>query len=106
MATDKPLREALKRSATTLKRAGVPFALGGGYAIWARGGPERDHDVDLMITEEDVDHALAALERAGFRTERPAEDWLVKAFDGEQMVDLIYHPLGNRMTRELIERCD
>ena len=41
------LREALKLVAVALKESGVPFALTGGYAVWARGGPEPDHDVDF-----------------------------------------------------------
>lgn len=44
------LREALKRTAVTLKEAGVPFALAGGYAAWVRGGAEPDHDVDFVVT--------------------------------------------------------
>ena len=51
------LREALKRVAVTLKQAEVPFALAGGYAAWARGGPEPDHDVDFVVTEADAEPA-------------------------------------------------
>jgi len=42
------LREALKRVAVALKQTGRPFALMGGYAAWARGGPESGHDVDVI----------------------------------------------------------
>ena len=48
------LREALKRVAVSLKQSGIPFALIGGYAVWARGGPEPDHDVDFMVADEDA----------------------------------------------------
>ena len=48
------LREALKLVAVTLKEGEAPFALAGGYALWARGGPEPDHDVDFVIAEEDA----------------------------------------------------
>jgi hypothetical protein len=47
-----------------------------------------------MIKEGDVDRALEALEQAGMRPERPPEEWLVKAWDGEVLVDLIHHPCG------------
>ena len=84
------MREALKRTAVALKAAGVPFALGGGYAAWALGGPEPEHDVDFLVAEEAVEQAEQALSDAGLRVERPPEDWLFKAFDGDAMVDLIF----------------
>jgi hypothetical protein len=43
------LREALKLVAVTLKEGDAPFALAGGYALWARGAPESEHDVDFVV---------------------------------------------------------
>ena len=100
------IEHALKRSAAALREAQVPFLLGGSLASWARGGPETRHDLDLMIKPDDVERALSALEEAGMRIERPPEDWLVKAYDGEVLVDLIYHPMGLEITDEVIERGD
>ena len=100
------IEHALKRAAAALREAQVPFLLGGSLASWARGGPETRHDLDLMIKPADVDRALAALEEAGMRTERPPEDWLVKAYDGDVLVDLIFHPMGLEITDEVIERGD
>jgi len=108
MASDEqPFREiehALKRSAAALRDAGVPFLLGGSLASWARGGPETRHDLDLMIKPEDVERSLEALEGAGMRPERPPEEWLVKAWDGETLVDLIYCPKGMPIDDEVIAR--
>ena len=95
---------ALKRSAAALREANIPFLLGGSLASWARGGPETRHDLDLMIKEEDVEDALQALERVGMRREDPPEEWLVKAWDGDVLVDLIFHPKGMPITDEVIER--
>ena len=57
------LREALKTVAVALKEGslnkGAPFALAGSYALWARGGPEPDHDVDFMVAEQDAPAAMA-----------------------------------------------
>jgi hypothetical protein len=79
--SDEPLlRTALKRSASALKADGVPFALGGGYALWVAGGPEPSHDVDLVVAETDVELAATSLAAAGLRVERPPEDWLFKAY--------------------------
>jgi hypothetical protein len=75
---DSALRDAMKKVATALKGANVPFALSGGYASWARGGPEPVHDVDFVLLEDDVPRAVAVLEGAGMRIAEPPEDWLVK----------------------------
>jgi hypothetical protein len=84
------LLESLKRVATLLRDAGVRYALAGSGAVYARGGPVGTHDVDFVIHPDDVTKALAAAAEAGMRTERPPEDWLVKIYDGENMVDLIF----------------
>jgi predicted nucleotidyltransferase len=98
------IEHALKRSAAALRDADVPFLLGGSLASWARGGPETRHDLDLMIRPQDVERALEALTEAGMRPERPPEDWLVKAWDGETLVDLIYCPKGMPMDDEVLAR--
>jgi hypothetical protein len=88
------LEATLKKAASALRGAGVPFLLGGSLASWARGGPETRHDLDLMIKREDVERALAALTAAGMRADDPPEEWLVKAWDGDVLVDLIFSPKG------------
>jgi hypothetical protein len=98
------IEHALKRAAAALRDAGVPFLLGGSLASWARGGPETRHDLDLMIKPDDVERALEALEGAGMRPERPPEEWLVKAWDGETLVDLIYCPKGMPIDDDAIAR--
>ena len=100
------LREAMKKVAVELKRADIPFALAGGYAAFARGGPESDHDVDFYLRQEDVQAAENALDKGGLRVEYPPEDWLVKVYDGEAMVDLIHSPTDLKVTTELLERAD
>jgi hypothetical protein len=97
----------LKRSAGALREAGVPFMLGGGLACWARGGPESDHDLDLMVKPEDAEAALAALARTGMRAEKPPEGWLYKAFDEQDvMVDIIFAPVGLAITDEVLARAE
>jgi Uncharacterised nucleotidyltransferase len=98
------IEQALKKSGAALREAGVPFLLGGSLASWARGGPETRHDLDLMIKPEDVDAAVEALQAAGLRPEDPPEEWLVKAWDGSVLVDLIFAPKGMAMTDEVIAR--
>jgi hypothetical protein len=98
------IEHALKRSVAALREADIPFLLGGSLASWARGGPETRHDLDLIIKREQAEKALEALEQAGMRTERPPEDWLFKAWDGDTLVDLIYCPKGLPVDDELIGR--
>jgi Uncharacterised nucleotidyltransferase len=98
------IEHALKRAAGALRDADIPFLLGGSLASWARGGPESRHDLDLMIKPDDVERALEALSDAGMRPERPPEDWLVKAWDGDTLVDLIYCPKGLPMDDDVIAR--
>lgn len=98
------IEAALKKASAALREAQIPFLLGGSLASWARGGPETRHDLDLMLKHEDVDRALDALEQAGMRPERPPEEWLVKAWDGDVLVDLIHDPCGLPITDEVIER--
>lgn len=100
------LRAALKRTASALKQSGVPFALAGSYALWARGGPESEHDVDFMIAEDDVDTIAAALAESGLYARRPPEDWLLKLETDGVVVDLLHRGGGVPVGRELLERAD
>jgi hypothetical protein len=86
-----------------LDAAEVPYLLGGSMACWVNGSPPPTKDLDLALQPEDADRALAALEQAGLRPERPPEGWLVKAWHGDVCVDLIHEPLGIVIDRERIE---
>jgi predicted nucleotidyltransferase len=98
------LLATLKKAAAALREAEIPFLLGGGLACWVRGGPESDHDLDLMVREEDAERALDVLVREGMRPEKPPEGWLYKAWDDDVLVDLIFRPTGFPITDEVIER--
>ena len=97
------LRSALKLSASALKADGVPFALGGGYALWASGAPEPIHDVDMVVPEADVQGAVDSLAASGFQIERPPEDWLFKAYLDDDLVDVLHRLAGVPVERELID---
>jgi predicted nucleotidyltransferase len=98
--------DSMKRAAAALQAADVPFALGGGLACWVRGGPETEHDVDFMLTPENADAALEVLAEAGFRPEKPPENWLYKAYDDDVMIDLIFDPKGGPIHEGLLERAE
>ena len=101
-----PLVAAMKVAAAALRDAEIKFALAGGLAIWARGGPVTDHDVDILVKPEDAERAQQALTEAGMRPERPPEDWLLKSHHDDTVVDLIFSPSGGPVTDELLDRAD
>lgn len=94
----------LKKAAAALRDADIPYLVAGGVASWVRGGPSTEHDLDFLIKPGDADRALAVLEEAGLRPEKPPEEWLYKAWDGDTLVDLIFSPAGLDVDDELIER--
>jgi predicted nucleotidyltransferase len=100
------LEATLKRAVAPLERQGVPFVLGGGLACWARGGPRSSNDLDLMLKPEDAERALEALAAEGMRVERPPEQWLLKAWDGDVLIDLIFEPAGLPMTDAVLARAE
>src|SRR3954451_18791780 len=86
--------ETMKRCAAWLGAEQVDFVLAGSVAAWARGGPAICSDLDFVIRPGDSERALEILAAHGLRTERPPEGWLVKAYDGDVLVDLIHEPHG------------
>jgi predicted nucleotidyltransferase len=104
--TFEELISAMKKGAGVLQDADVAFMLGGGLASWARGGPRTEHDVDFMVRPEDAEAALRAFTEAGYKTEKPPEQWLYKAYVDAVLVDLIFAPADGPVTDEKIERAD
>src|SRR5437660_9865691 len=98
--------DTVRVAVAAMRDAGVHFVLGGSFAAWARGGPLPQNDLDLMVKPQDAERALEALAAAGMRTERPPEEWLVKAWHGDVMVDVIFHPAGLEMTDEVLGRAE
>jgi Uncharacterised nucleotidyltransferase len=96
----------LRKAAAALRDADVPFALAASVAAWARGGPHPSNDLDFAVRREDAERALQTLEAAGMRGERPPEDWLLKAWDGGVMIDLIWDFEGLAPVEELLERAE
>lgn len=98
------LRATAAKTTQALRAAGVRFALGGGCAVYAHGGPASEHDVDIFLTEDDVVPARHALVEAGMRAAEAPHDWLAKAYDGPCLVDLIHRPNRRPVTDDLLAR--
>lgn len=75
-----------------LETAGVPFMIGGAYAMRVYADIERDtKDLDIFCKAGDYPRILEALAGRGYSTEVTDANWLAKAFDGEHFVDIIFN---------------
>lgn len=108
MAEDRQavLLRTAARVADVLRAASIPFALTGGCAVYARGGPSSDHDVDLLVRHRDVPAATHALVRAGMRAAETPLDWLSKVYDGDILVDLLFRPNERPVTDDVLARAE
>lgn len=98
------LLQTLTRVVNTLADTGIRFAVAGGCAVYARGGPPSEHDVDIFIRRQDAAQASQVLQEAGMRPVDPPEDWLSKVYDGDILVDLIFAASGREITDALLDR--
>ncbi len=75
-----------------LDEAGVPFLVGGGYAMAFYTGIRRNtKDLDLFVRHDDHARALETLARAGYQTEYFYRFWIAKALSGDDFVDILYN---------------
>lgn len=80
-------REAL----ACLHRSGVPFLLGGAYALAHYTGiVRRTKDLDIFIRPADCGRVLRAFEDEGYETEVTDADWLAKAHRDPHFIDIIF----------------
>ncbi len=74
-----------------LDRAGVPFLVGGAFALYRYTGIARfTKDFDIFVLREDRDRILDLIGQAGYRTDIPFSHWLAKIHDHDAFVDVIY----------------
>jgi hypothetical protein len=82
-----------------LQSEGVPFLVGGAYALEAHTGTiRRTKDFDIFVLPDNVESTLNVLEKAGYRTKIPFPHWLGKAFCGDDFIDVIFNS-GNGICR-------
>jgi hypothetical protein len=80
-----------RESMRSLREAGVPFLVGGAYALCAYTGISRKtKDFDLFLRPADVDRALEHFREKGFEVEKTFPHWLAKAKCGDDCIDLIF----------------
>ncbi len=87
------------KSLAVLNETGVPFLVGGAYALAKHAAIERHtKDLDIFVHPQDRDAVLAALAAAGFRTQLSFPHWLAKAYCDDNFIDVIYSS-GNGVVR-------
>lgn len=101
---EQQLLRTVTRVANTLRTNDVPFALAGGCAVYALGGPATEHDVDVFLRESDATTARDLLVKEGMHRIDPPEDWLLKVYDDQCLVDLIFRPNQREVTDGLLAR--
>ncbi len=94
-APEPETREFYRRSLRGLIESGVPFLVGGAYALAKQAGVERHtKDLDVFLRPADRDRALEALEAGGCRIDVAFPHWLAKAYEGDgqgrRFIDVIY----------------
>ncbi len=61
---------------------------------------------DFVVAERTVEQAGQSLGQAGFRVERPPEDWLFKAYSGDAMVDVLHRLNGVPVDGDFLRRAE
>jgi hypothetical protein len=84
--------EFYRRTMETLNEAGLPYLVGGGYALGHYTAVERDtKDFDIFVRREEYDPIMKVLSQAGFHTELTFPHWLGKATCEHGYVDVIFN---------------
>jgi hypothetical protein len=85
------VRDFYLRALRLLRDSGVPFQVGGAYALARYTGVERHtKDLDVFVRPADAEAVLNLFRQAGYATDRTFPHWLGKVFSGDAFVDVIY----------------
>ena len=99
------LTQVMGEAVRALDKHSIDYLLVGGQASALLGRPRCSSDIDLLVTPEDAPPALAALDRAGFRTEKVNPHWLFKAFARDVLIDLMFKVRGEiYLDEEMLRR--
>ena len=93
------LRASLHDAYDAITSAGIDTLVVGGLALTyhLEGEPQIDHDIDLLIAENDVEAGMKALADAGFEVTETHPTWLFKGRRNGTTVDVLYR-LGRSFT--------
>jgi hypothetical protein len=92
IAPDTKTQEFYVDALSALDQAGVPYAVGGGYAMAYYTGIARNtKDLDIFVRESDHRRALDILGARGYRTEHFYPFWIAKALCDDSFIDILYN---------------
>jgi hypothetical protein len=84
-------RQFYLRTMEALNAAGLPYLVGGGYALGRYTGIERDlKDFDIFVRRDEYDGIMKVLAAEGYHTELTFPHWLGKATCPHGYVDVIF----------------
>ena len=87
---------------TRLAADGVPFLIGGAFALSRYSSIHRDtKDLDVFVKPDDTPRALALMREAGYRAEMPFPHWLGKVYENERGGHFIDLPVTRRASDAL-----
>lgn len=82
-----------------LHESGVPFMLGGAFAIFHYTGLYRDtKDLDIFLKPADYPKVLKFFAERGYKTVQHDVRWLGKIYKGDYFIDVIYNSVNNICT--------
>ncbi|HEU4551342.1 MAG TPA: nucleotidyltransferase [Chitinophaga sp.] len=85
-----------KQALLHLQESGVPFMLGGAFAMFHYTGIYRDtKDLDIFCSPKDYPSILKLFAAKGYRTELTDVRWLAKVFSDEFFIDIIFASVSN-----------
>ncbi|HYP22737.1 MAG TPA: nucleotidyltransferase [Actinomycetota bacterium] len=87
---DATFRAVLSDVVQAVEDEGLPYLAIGGLATATYGRPRPTKDIDVFVKPEDAERCVKTLESGGFSTEDPKEDWLLKAYKDDVLVDVIF----------------
>src|SRR5438552_11145827 len=80
-----------RQALVTLTEAGLPFLVGGAFALRYYAGIVRHtKDLDLFVRPKDYPRILEKLAGQGYRTELTDPKWLAKVFSDKEFIDVIF----------------
>ena len=88
---NQPAQNLYRLGLQDLQRSGVPFLVGGAFALESYTGlVRRTKDLDVFALREDVDGLMRFLVAAGYETEVRFPHWISKAHKGGHVIDIIF----------------
>jgi hypothetical protein len=94
---DRQALQFYRHALAAVQRSGVPFLVGGAYALnYYTGVARHTKDFDFFTRPDDAPRILEVLRAAGCHTEIIFPHWLGKAFHQDNFVDVIFSS-GNGM---------